>query len=216
MRIVLIGASSVAIATAPILLSRNNEVVIVDEDKLKIDTLTETLDCGFLHGDGSRPAILKEVGPSRTDVLICLTDDDQANILASLVAHSLGFKRIVTKIEDADYQHLCAELELDDIIIPDTNTAATLADLVSGKESTNLSSAIRGEARFFTFVARQEDEGPVSAISLPKDAAIVLVYHHEETLFVDAESKVTANDEVVILTHSRNIQELEARWRTTV
>ena len=82
MRVVLVGASSVAIATARILLGRHHEVVIVEREKAKIDSLAGSLDCGFLNGDGSRPAILKEAGPAQTDVLICLTNHDQDNILA--------------------------------------------------------------------------------------------------------------------------------------
>lgn len=212
MRIVLVGASSTAVATAKILLSRHHEVVIVERDKAKIDSLAEILDCGFLNGDGSRPAILKEVGPSQTDVLLCLTDHDQDNILASLVGHSLGFKRIVTKIEEPEYQHICAELGLTDTIIPDMNTAGTLADLVSGQEATELSSAIRGEARFFSFVARPEDEAEVATVDLPDDASIVLLYRGDEPIFVRPKTKIKADDEVIVLTHSHNIKELEARW----
>ena len=212
MRVVLLGASTTSVATARTLLGRHHEVVMIERDKETIDSLAQTLDCGFLHGDGSRPAILKEAGPSQTDVLICLTDHDQDNILASLVGHSLGFKRIVTKIEDPEYQHICAELGLTDTIIPDMNTAGTLADLVSGQESTELSSAIRGEARFFAFVAKPEDEGEVGGIDLPKDASIVLIYRGEESIFVRPKTKIAADDEVIVLTHSRNIKSLEERW----
>ena len=212
MRVVLVGASSVAIATARILLGRHHEVVIVEREKAKIDSLAGSLDCGFLNGDGSRPAILKEAGPAQTDVLICLTNHDQDNILASLVGHSLGFARIVTKIEDPEYQHICTELGLSDTIIPDMNTAGTLADLVSGHDATEFSTAIRGEARFFSFVARTEDEGQVSSIELPKDANIVLIYRGDDTIFAGDDTKVVAGDEVVVLTHSRNLEKLGQRW----
>lgn len=212
MRFVLVGASSIAVATAHTLLGRHHEVVIVERDKSKIDSLAQTLDCGYLNGDGSRPAILKEAGPTQTDALICLTDHDQDNILASLIGHSLGFERIVTKIEDPEYKHICAELGLTDTIIPDMNTAGTLADLVSGQEATELSSAIRGEVRFFSFVARAEEAGEVKSIDLPKEASVVLLYRGEDPIFVRPNTRIEENDEVIVLTHSRNIKLLEERW----
>lgn len=212
MRIVLVGASSTAVAVAKLLLARNHEVVIVERQKDVIDSLAQTLDCGFLNGDGSRPAILKEAAPGSTDVLICLTDHDQDNILASLVGHSLGFPRIVTKIEEPEYQHICAELGLADTIIPDMNTARTLADLVSGEEATDLSSAIRGEARFFSFVAKKEDECEIAALDLPKDASVVLLYRRDEPVFPQPKTGIRAGDEVVVLTHSRNLKSLEEHW----
>ena len=92
MRTVFIGASEVGIETAKALLKKGHEVVIIETDKAKIDELSGELDCSFLHGDGSRPAVLREVNPEQTDMLFCLTDSDQANVIASLVGRSLAFK----------------------------------------------------------------------------------------------------------------------------
>lgn len=212
MRVVLIGASAIAVAAAKTLLARGQDVVLIERDKGRIDGLAETLDCGFLHGDGSRPAILKEAAPGETDILLCLTDHDQDNILASLVARTLGFRRIVTKIEDPEFQHICAELALTDTIIPDLNTARTLVDLVAGQGGTDLSAAIRGEVRFFSFIAREEDAGKVGELALPKDARVALVYRGEEPVFAGPETELQAKDEVVVLTHSRNLPTLQKRW----
>jgi len=167
MRIVIVGASALAVATAKLLLKDHHDVVIIERDKAKIESLSESLDCGFLLGDGSRPAILQEAAPTGTDVLFCLTNHDQDNILASLVARSLGFQRVVTKIEDPAFEHICAELGLTDTIIPDLNTARTLADMVTGKTSAELSAAVRGEIRFFSFVAQDVDQGTVGKVDLP-------------------------------------------------
>jgi len=202
----------VAIATAKILLKHHQDVVIIESDKAKIDSLPESLDCGFLHGDGSKPAILRESVPAETDFLLCLSNNDQANILASLVGRSLGFRRVVTKIEDPEFQHICTELGLTDTIIPDLNTARTLADMVAGRSAMDLSAAIRGEVRFFAFVARDEDEGAAASIDLPQGARIVLIYRGEDFLVADAETNILPKDEVVVLTHSKNLPKLQERW----
>ena len=212
MRVVIIGGSSVAVATAKMLLSDHHDVVIIERDKAKIESLSDSLDCGFLHGDGSTPAILQEVVPTATDLLLCLTDHDQDNILASLVARSLGFQRIVTKIEDPEFEHICVELGLADTIIPDLNTARTLADMATGQTATELSAVFRGEIRFFSFIARDEDERKVEEIDLPQEARIILVYRGKKIVFVDPDTKILPKDEVIILTHSKNLQKLRERW----
>ncbi|WP_240761489.1 NAD-binding protein [Nitrosococcus wardiae] len=84
MRAVFIGASSLAVMTARLLFKRGHEVIFVERRKERIDALAEELDCGFLHGDGSKPAILRQADPADTHILYCLTGNDQANILASL------------------------------------------------------------------------------------------------------------------------------------
>jgi trk system potassium uptake protein TrkA len=100
MRFVFIGSGSLAVLTGRMLAERGHEVILIEQDLAIIDALREELDVGFLHGDGTRPAILREAGPEATDLLFCVTRDDQANIIASLVARSLGYARVVTKIED--------------------------------------------------------------------------------------------------------------------
>jgi len=134
MRAVFIGAGALALATARLLREKGEEVVIIEQDKERIDGLNEEIDCGFLHGDGSKPAILREANPEGTDVLFALTGNDQANILASLVGRSLGFKRVVTKIDDPELEHVCKELGLEDVIVPSRTIGRFLAERHSERE----------------------------------------------------------------------------------
>jgi trk system potassium uptake protein TrkA len=134
MRAVFIGAGALSVAAAKLLRDKGEEVVIIEQDKERIDALTEEIDCGFLHGDGSKPAMLREANPEGTQVLFALTGNDQANILASLVGRSLGFKRVVTKIEDPELEHLCKELGLEDLIVPSRTIGRFLAERYSEKK----------------------------------------------------------------------------------
>jgi len=109
-------------------------VVIVEKDQTVIDTLSETIDCGFLHGDGTKPAVLREADPQETDFLFGLSGDNQTNIIASLVGRSLGFRRVVTKVDDEELEHICIELGLTDTIIPDLTIGRYLADIVEGQD----------------------------------------------------------------------------------
>ena len=100
------------------LIKKGHDIVIIELDEEKIDDLSDELDCSFLHGDAGKPAILSQVDPKSCDFLFCLTDNDQANIITSLLGRSMGFKRIITSVKDEDLGSLCNELGLDDTIIP--------------------------------------------------------------------------------------------------
>ena len=130
MRAIFVGASPLTVMAARRLLKAGHDVVIIEEDKERISTLSETLDCGFIHGDGSRPAVLEELSPGESDMLFCLSSEDQDNIIASLVAQTMNFRRVITKIEDPDFQVICTKLGLDDVIVPDRDVGERLADLV--------------------------------------------------------------------------------------
>jgi trk system potassium uptake protein TrkA len=216
MRIVIVGASSLAVSTAMILLKRRHDVVIVERDKQRIDALADTLDCGFVHGDGSKPAILTETGPKDADALLCLTDHDQDNILAALVGRSLGFKRVVPKIEEPEYEHICVELGLSDTIIPVQAIARTLADTLAGLDILELATFIRGEIRFFPFVAREDDAGPVGQIKLPSDTRVICIYRKDGFIIPEPETNIAKGEEGILITHSRNLPELRERWGEAV
>ncbi|WP_321494775.1 NAD-binding protein [uncultured Desulfobacter sp.] len=213
MRTVFIGAGEVSIETAKALTTKGQEVIIIETDKARIDELSEEMDCSFLQGDGSRPDILREVNPEQTDFLFCLTDSDQTNVIASLVGRSLGFKRVVTSIHHEQFEVICHELGLKDTIIPSRTISRYLADMVGGSENVELSTVLKNEARFFTFTAKQEDAVVIKELKLPAEARVVCYYREDKFAHADEETTLHTGDEIVILTHSKNLGELEKRWQ---
>ncbi|MFC1579126.1 NAD-binding protein [Pseudomonadota bacterium] len=126
MRVVLIGASGLAMATVGEMLEAGHEVVVVDKDKEVVEELDEKFDCSFYCGDGAKPSVLEDVGPGNTDLLLCLSDDDTANVLAAVVAKSMDFSRVVLRLEDTDLLSICDQLGLENVIVPDRRVAREL------------------------------------------------------------------------------------------
>jgi len=213
MRTVFVGAGQVSVETAKALVKNGHEVIIIETDKAKIGELSEEMDCSFLQGDGSHPSILREVNPAETDFLFCLTDSDQANIIASLVGRSLGFKRVVTSIGDPQFEDICHELGLEDTIIRSRTISRYLEDMVGGSENAELSTVIKGDARFFTLIAKEEDAVAATDLELPADAKVICYYRDGKFSHADEETTFRIGDEVVILTHSKNMPALQERWQ---
>jgi len=212
MRIAFVGAGEVTVRTAELLIERGHEVIIIEKAQEKIDDLSDTLDCSFLHGDGSKPAILREVGPEQTDVLFCLSDSDQANLISSLVGRSLGFKRVIPSIQDPEFEGICWELDLKDTILPSRTISRYLADMVEGLDILELSTVIKGEARFYAFTVDKEKGKSVADLDLPTNARVICYYRDGHFSLAHDETKLQKGDEMVILTHSENIGDLRDRW----
>jgi trk system potassium uptake protein TrkA len=212
MRIVFSGANSLTVMTAKTLIKQGHEVIIIEVDKEKIDQISDELDCSFLHGDSAKPAILSQVDPKNSDILFCLTNSDQVNIITSLLGRSMGFKRVITSIKDTDLVQLCRELGLEDTIIPVWALSRYLDNMVRGLDTINLSTLLREDARFFTFTAGEEDAVSVSELGLPKDAKVIFYYRDNKFNFADNDTNLCKGDEVVILTHSKNLPDFNERW----
>jgi len=212
MRVAFVGAGSVAISTARDLSKQGHDVIIVEKDKEKIEELSEQLDCGFIHGDGTRPEILKEIDPENTEVIFCFTSNDQSNIIASLIARSLGFKKAVTKLEDPEFNHIAIELGLESIIVPSRTIARYLADMAEGRNILEISSIIKGDARVFSFVVHEELKGPPDQLELPKEYRIMCIYRQNELLLPQDDTELILDDEVVIITHQKQLSSLRERF----
>lgn len=212
MRVAFVGAGPIAVSAANVLIRRRVDVVIIEMDRERIEALAETLDCGFIHGDGSKPAMLREVGPQHTDVLCCMTDNDQSNILASLVGRSLGFRRIITQIEDTEFQHVCLELGLTDLMIPHRQAAQALADLAFGALPEDFANFFKNGARLFSFVVREEEVGLVEDLPLPKRCKAICIYRYDKMILPTADFQLEPGDEVLLLVHENSLHELRDRW----
>jgi trk system potassium uptake protein TrkA len=211
MRVTFVGASPLAVLAAKRLSQQGHEVVLIDEDGDKIEALSDQLDCGLVVGDGTRPAVLEEISPETSDFLFCLSDRDEANILSALVGRSLGFDRVVPKVDDPDLETICTELGLDEVIVPDREVAAQLADLVEGRDAPDLTTVVRSGLRFFGLkVPAGVDDG--NGLDLPQGARMIAVTRGDESMLADMETRVQEGDEVVLIVEEGEIQGLRDRF----
>ena len=213
MRIAFVGAGELSVDTARILLERGHEVVIIETDREKIEELNDDMDCAFLQGDGSRPDILEEVDPGHTDYLFCLSDNDQYNIISALVGRSLGFDKVVVHILNPAFDNICRELGLNNRINSSRTISRYLADMVGGVDILELTTIIKGEARFFNFIVDKKTRGGVSKLDLPENARVICYYRDGKFMLADESTELKEDDEVVILTHSEHLSELTKRFQ---
>lgn len=197
MRIAFIGAGETAIRTVKALIQEGHEIIMVEKDEKLVNALSEELDCSFLQGDGSEPKILEELSPEETEFLFCLSSSDQDNIIASLVGKSLGFKRVVTSIENTSYLSICMELGLEDTIVPSQTISDYLADMVRGQENLKLSAITRDQARFFFVTA--ENETTQQDIALPQGSKVICFFRDDTFTLAEADTSFKAGDELVVL-----------------
>ena len=212
MRVVFVGASPLAVTTAKRMVAVGHEAVIIDKNRDKLDRLRDEIDCGFLNADGSRPAVLREAGSTQTDMLFCLSDDDQDNIIASLVGRALGYRRVVTMIEEPDYEPICHELGLDDPIVPSERIADNLMDLLEGRETAGLNTVLRGGLRFFAFVVDEHSAGDIADLELGDQARIIAVTRGEKSRVPGDGMRLDAGDEVALVAHEEAMDRLRARF----
>lgn len=212
MRIVFSGAGPVTVITAKTFTKQGHEVIIIEVNKELIDKLSEELDCSFIHGDAAKPAILRQVNPKDCDFLFCLTNSDEANIITGLLGRSMGFKRVIPSIEEAELQQLCSELNLEDTIIPVKTMSRHLDNMVQGLDSIELSTILKNDARLFSFIQDNKSINTAEKLELPEETKVLFYYRDDRFHFFNDDTNFKEGDEIIILTHCKNLPELIKRW----
>ena len=96
MKIIILGAGQVGASLAENLASESNDITIIDTDNARLRELRDRLDIGVVTGAGSHPDVLVQAGVEDADMLVAVTNNDETNMIACQVAHSLF--RTPTKI----------------------------------------------------------------------------------------------------------------------
>lgn len=135
MKIVLIGLGTIGRTILKTLTKENHTITIIDENREKIETLIEKYDVFGIVGNGASMDIQKEAKVKDADLVIALTDSDELNIFACMVARKVGAKNTIARVRNHDYSKQIAEMK-DDLGIsmlvnPEKDTANEIFNLIN-------------------------------------------------------------------------------------
>jgi trk system potassium uptake protein TrkA len=104
MKIIIVGGGEVGFNIGQRLASENQDVVLIDKDPAKIKRINENLDVQAILGSGTSPEMLKRSGIKETDILVAVTDSDEVNLIACLLARNLNQSMIkIARIRNREY-----------------------------------------------------------------------------------------------------------------
>ncbi|MFH1862489.1 MAG: Trk system potassium transporter TrkA [bacterium] len=100
MKTIIIGAGEIGFHLAKELSREHHDVVIIEANSERLQRVSQNLDVLTLQGDGTRQKLLVEAGIKSADMLIAVSDSDQTNILACMIAREFGVKTKIARIRD--------------------------------------------------------------------------------------------------------------------
>ena len=103
MKIVITGAGAVGTHLAKMLSVENEDVVLMDESEERLGKLESLFDLKAIVGSPTRISSLKNAGAGSADLFVAVTPDESSNINACIIAHYLGAKKTVARIDNHEY-----------------------------------------------------------------------------------------------------------------
>lgn len=104
MKIAIIGAGKIGCSLAKELTRENHDVVIVDNNKEKLNLLNDTMDVITVYGNGAAMQVQQEADVEESDLMIAATAQDELNILACIVARKLGCPNTIARVRNSEYR----------------------------------------------------------------------------------------------------------------
>ncbi|CAN5682273.1 Trk system potassium transporter TrkA [soil metagenome] len=213
MRIFIVGAGEVGFNTAQMLSREGHEVTMVEQDEDRVSRVGEQLDALVLQGNGASPKMLAEVGAHKSELLIAVTDSDEVNITACLVAKAQGVEQTVARIRNPDYYDSKEPfardvLSIDFVIHTERAAAEEIRNALRVPGSVNVETFAEDNIEVAE-VALKEDSpvagSVVKDVELPEGSLIVGVVRDGETIIPQGDTELRAGDHVFLISERKNI-----------
>lgn len=154
MKIVIVGAGEVGFQIASRLSLENKDVVVIDVDPEALKRLSENIDVQAVMGSGSSPVILESAGLREADILLAVTDSDEVNLVACLMADTLSpntKKLSRLRASDFDRYHDVFKANaphIDTVINPEIEVVRTIERLMRVPGAVDVAEFADGRIKF--------------------------------------------------------------------
>lgn len=212
-KIMIIGAGRIGYRLAKLMETKNISTKIIEKNPNRCRDLAEKLNkVVVLQGDGSDQDLLSEENIWNMDAVITLTDDEETNILASLLAKRLGAGKTITRISKFSYFPLMNMIGIDQVISPRLSAInSILQHIRRGKVLSAIS--IKGEqGEIMEAVALETSDivgKPLHDISFPKGAIVACIIRNEKIIIPSGISVIKPGDRIIIFARRTAIPDVE-------
>ena len=207
-RIMIAGGGNIG-ATLAGRLEKHYQVKVIERSYDRCRTLSDLLEGSIvLHGSGNEPMLLRQENIENTDVFCALTDNDESNIMMSMLAKRLGAKKVITLITNSAYADLIGE-EIDIAISPQQITISSLLAHVRRGDISAVHSLRRGAAEAIELTAHGDARSSkvvgqrLDAFKLPSGVTVGAILRGDDVLIAHSNVVVEANDHVILFLTDR-------------
>lgn len=221
-RIMIAGGGNIGAGLARIL-EKSHQVKLIERSPIRAAELTSELnDTLVFAGDSSDQELLTEENIDQFDIFIAVTNDDEANIMSSLLAKKLGVRKTMVLIQRDAYIDLVHGSTIDIAISPQQATISALLTHVRRGAINNVYSLRGGAAEAIEIVAKGDKKTSkvvgriIKKIKLPPGATIAAIVRGNEVLIAHSNTLIHEEDHVILfLVNKRYISDIERLFQVS-
>ena len=219
-KILIIGGGNIGFNLAKNLESSSEEVrvKIIEKDKSRAEFIANELNNTIvINGDGLDEDVLKEANLEEAETVLSLTNDDEDNIMVSVLAEKNSpNKRTIALVNKQNYRLLQTSLKIDDLVDPRLTTISTILKHVHKGTIETVYTLLDGEYEFIEAEILETSELISKSIkdsNLPREIRIGAVVRDKNIIIPKSDFKFEKKDLVVFLSKREHLPKVESLFR---
>ncbi|BBK42918.1 Trk system potassium transport protein TrkA [Allostella vacuolata] len=165
-----------------------------------------------LNGDGLDTEILEEANVGNAETVIAVTDDDEVNILSSILSKRLGAARVVTLINKPSYEPLVTNLGIDAVVNPRSITVSNILQHVRRGRIRGVHTLREGFGEIIEAEAMETSAlvgRPLREIDLPHGIIVGALVRGKTVIIPRGATVIKADDRVVLMAAPGAVRKVE-------
>jgi trk system potassium uptake protein TrkA len=216
MNVIIVGAGEVGFHIAERLSNEGHAVTVIEKSRHKEPVLKSKLNALVMRGSGASAEVLEQAGIAKADLFIAVTDQDEVNLVAAMLAHERGTRRILARIKSLDYTSAewaqnARKLGIDLLINPQQVVAEEIYRIVSYTAASEAAEFADGRVVFLGYAIGRGS--PLAGTTLRELAGIRGIYRmvvtaiarKHRTIIPRGEDTIQEGDIVYFVCNKRDV-----------
>ena len=211
-KVTIIGGGNVGEMLADNLEDARINVKIIERDTQRCEKLSETLsDTLIINGDGTDLALLNEEDISASDVVVSVTNNDEKNLLCSLLAKQLGVKRVISRVSKNANIPLFERVGIDIALSDKIAALNEVKSIVLGSKVDILATVEQGKGEIIEIAVNDSrfNNIRIMDLHLPVKAVISIIQRRNKIIIPKGDTLVKSGDVLIIFTTGENAPQLK-------
>ncbi len=226
MRVIICGADQVGFSIASYLSKESNDVTVIDPDPNVLAQIHNSMDVNTITGHACDPDTLSAAGANESDMIIAVTENDEVNMVACQIAHSLfGIPKKIARIRrqaylDPSWSNLFsrAHMPIDVIISPEILVADDIAQRLSTPGTTTAVRMVEGKAHLIGVICMEDCPvlhtplGQLDKLFPDLSFTVVSITRNNKAITPDDTDMLEVGDEAFIVLDSKHLRRVMAAF----
>lgn len=212
-RVLIIGGGRIGLRLATLLEKKAIHTKIVERNPERCARLAERMNKAVvLCGDGSDQNLLMEENIQDIDAVVTLTDDEETNILVSLLAKRMGAAHAITKISKFSYFPLMPTVGIEQVVSPRLSAINSILQHIRRGKVISAFTLREERAEVLEAEALPTSDivgKPIRKIGFPKGALVIGIIRGEEVIIPSGSSIIKPEDRIVIFARRQAVPKIE-------